>query len=140
MRHFFPHIPPEPLTNRISGLTGIIKCCLNQRNLLIHKIREPVLRYFRIIRKKFIEEDKVRTYLLYAVGEILLAVIGILIALQVNNWNEANKIDRMMSQALSEIREDPVRDTLRLKSMITLKLEEFEAQTRMVDALDPSNA
>ena len=99
-----------------------------------------MLRYFRIIRKKFIEEDKVRTYLLYAVGEILLAVIGILIALQVNNWNEANKIDRMMSQALSEIREDPVRDTLRLKSMITLKLEEFEAQTRMVDALDPSNA
>ncbi|WP_146198587.1 DUF6090 family protein [Rhodohalobacter mucosus] len=34
------------------------------------------------------EQNKVRTYLLYAIGEILLVVIGILIALQVNNWNE----------------------------------------------------
>ncbi|PWN07295.1 DUF6090 family protein [Rhodohalobacter mucosus] len=34
------------------------------------------------------EQKKVRTYMLYAVGEILLVVIGILIALQVNNWNE----------------------------------------------------
>lgn len=54
-----------------------------------------MLRFFRTIRKKLIEDpsicrtgDNVRKYLLYAVGEILLVVIGILIALQVNNWNE----------------------------------------------------
>ena len=52
-----------------------------------------MLKFFRTIRKKLIEEDNVRKYLLYAIGEILLVVIGILIALQVNNWNEerANK-------------------------------------------------
>jgi hypothetical protein len=50
-----------------------------------------MLRFFRTIRKKLIEEDNVRTYLLYAIGEILLVVIGILIALQVNNWNETRK-------------------------------------------------
>jgi hypothetical protein len=50
-----------------------------------------MLRFFRTIRKKLIEEDNVRTYLLYAIGEILLVVIGILIALQVNNWNEERK-------------------------------------------------
>jgi len=48
-----------------------------------------MLKFFRTIRKKLIEEDNVRKYLLYAIGEILLVVIGILIALQVNNWNEA---------------------------------------------------
>ncbi|MDR9416708.1 MAG: DUF6090 family protein, partial [Gracilimonas sp.] len=50
-----------------------------------------MLRFFRTIRKKLIEEDNIRTYLLYAIGEILLVVIGILIALQVNNWNETRK-------------------------------------------------
>lgn len=47
-----------------------------------------MLRFFRTIRKKLIEEDNVKKYLLYAIGEILLVVIGILIALQVNNRNE----------------------------------------------------
>lgn len=52
-----------------------------------------MLKFFRAIRKKLIEQDNVRKYLIYAIGEILLVVIGILIALQVNNWNEerANK-------------------------------------------------
>lgn len=94
-----------------------------------------MLRFFRTIRKKLIEQDNVRKYLLYAVGEILLVVIGILIALQINNWNEEKKMDRMVSQALSEIREDLVQDTLTLQSRITLHLEEFEAQRRVVDAL-----
>ncbi|HAS59729.1 MAG TPA: hypothetical protein DCS64_14825, partial [Algoriphagus sp.] len=37
------------------------------------------------------EERKIRRYLLYALGEILLVMIGILLALQVNNWNEQRK-------------------------------------------------
>ena len=43
---------------------------------------------FHRIRQRFIESGSVTKYLLYAIGEILLVVIGILIALQVNNWNE----------------------------------------------------
>ena len=95
-----------------------------------------MFKFFRTIRKKLIEEDNVRKYLLYAIGEIMLVVIGILIALQINNWNEEKKMDRMVSQALSEIREDLVQDTLTLQSRITLQLTEFEAQTRIVDALN----
>ncbi len=94
-----------------------------------------MIKFFRKIRKKLIEQDNVRKYLLYAIGEILLVVIGILIALQINNWNEEKIMDRMVSQALSEIREDLVQDTLTLQSRITLQLAEFEAQTRVVDAL-----
>jgi len=52
-----------------------------------------MLKFFRTIRKKLIEQDNVRKYLLYAIGEILLVVIGILIALQVNNWNEQRKAE-----------------------------------------------
>ena len=47
---------------------------------------------FKKIRKVLIEQNKISRYLAYALGEILLVVIGILIALQVNNWNEEKKI------------------------------------------------
>ena len=46
---------------------------------------------FRKIRQSLIESSSTRKYLLYAIGEIALVVLGILIALQINNWNEENK-------------------------------------------------
>jgi len=48
--------------------------------------------FFRKIRKKMADDNKPVKYMRYAIGEILLVVIGILIALQVNNWNEKKKI------------------------------------------------
>jgi len=65
-----------------------------------------MLRFFRTIRKKLIEQDNVRKYLLYAIGEILLVVIGILIALQVNNWNEQRKENKLSEEYISRIAED----------------------------------
>jgi hypothetical protein len=50
-----------------------------------------MLKIFRTIRQKLLEQNKIGSYLKYAIGEILLVVIGILIALQVNTWNEGRK-------------------------------------------------
>ena len=50
-----------------------------------------MLRFFRNIRKELAAENKVMAYLRYAIGEIILVAIGILIALQINNWNERRK-------------------------------------------------
>lgn len=47
-----------------------------------------MLKFFRNIRKNMIAEGKTINYLKYAIGEIILVMIGILLALQVNNWNE----------------------------------------------------
>lgn len=52
-----------------------------------------MLKFFGNIRKTLIKEDKTTNYLKYAIGEIILVVIGILIALQVNNLNEKRKIN-----------------------------------------------
>ena len=74
-----------------------------------------MLRFFRSIRKKLIEQDNIPKYLLYAVGEILLVVIGILIALQVNNWNEERKDQNLTIQYLMSLREDLREDLIMLK-------------------------
>jgi len=47
--------------------------------------------FFRKIRKKMADDNKPLKYMRYAIGEILLVVIGILIALSINNWNEQKK-------------------------------------------------
>ena len=50
-----------------------------------------MIKFFRHIRKKLLSENRITKYTLYAIGEILLVVIGILIALQINNNNDARK-------------------------------------------------
>ncbi|MFN1835231.1 hypothetical protein AB2B38_008215 [Balneola sp. MJW-20] len=60
---------------------------------------------FRRIREKLIASGSVTKYLLYAVGEILLVVVGILIALQVNNWNEERQFRVDAESQLRSLRE-----------------------------------
>ena len=57
----------------------------------------------RRIRRKLMQKNKFTTYLLYAFGEIVLVVAGILIALQINNWNEQRKLDKKEVKLLTEL-------------------------------------
>ena len=50
-----------------------------------------MINFFKKIRKKLLSKNKLGSYVIYAVGEIILVVVGILIALQINNWNESRK-------------------------------------------------
>ena len=55
------------------------------------------------MRRKLLVENRFTKYLLYAIGEIMLVVIGILLALQVNNWNEFNKDRKQEEKVLTEL-------------------------------------
>ena len=65
-----------------------------------------MIKFFRKIRQKLLSEDKFRKYLLYAIGEIILVVIGILIALQINNWNQNRLNKQLESQYYERLLED----------------------------------
>jgi hypothetical protein len=69
-----------------------------------------MIKFFRKIRQNVLSEGKNGKYLKYAVGEIILVVIGILIALQINNWNQANSDEKIandyITNLLTELRSD----------------------------------
>ncbi|MCO5726077.1 DUF6090 family protein [Robiginitalea marina] len=65
-----------------------------------------MLRFFRTIRQRLLSNNKFSSYLLYAIGEILLVVIGILIALQVNNWNEGRLERKEEVEVLKSVKKD----------------------------------
>ncbi len=64
------------------------------------------------------ETGKTGKYLKYAIGEIILVVIGILIALQINNWNEEKKGKAELNQYLSSLKENIKNDIIVLDSLV----------------------
>ncbi|MBN3521010.1 hypothetical protein JYB62_13455 [Algoriphagus lutimaris] len=62
-----------------------------------------MISFFRKIRQKLLQQNRVTRYLLYALGEIFLVVIGILIALQVNNWNEQRRAEQYETILLKQM-------------------------------------
>lgn len=65
-----------------------------------------MMKLFRKIRQKLLSENKFSKYLIYAIGEIVLVVIGILIALQVNNWNEIRKFNKEGVKFMQELKSE----------------------------------
>ncbi|MBO3118020.1 hypothetical protein J4050_14780 [Winogradskyella sp. DF17] len=65
-----------------------------------------MIKFFRRIRQQLLDENKTGKYFKYAIGEIVLVVIGILIALQINNWNENRKNEIAEADYYCRILED----------------------------------
>ena len=69
-----------------------------------------MIKFFRKIRQNLLMENKFSKYLIYAIGEIILVVIGILIALSINTWNENKKNKIKEIKSLTELRKDLVQN------------------------------
>jgi len=102
-----------------------------------------MLKFFRTIRKKLIEDpskgrtgDNVRKYLLYAIGEILLVVIGILIALQVNNWNEERILRNVEQRYLHDLISDLQQDSTALHILSIEAKKISESKSIILDVMD----
>jgi hypothetical protein len=92
---------------------------------------KAMFKFFRKIRQNLLSQGRFGKYLKYAIGEIVLVVIGILIALSINNWNEDRKNDQRESLLVKNIVED-----LRLDAAhINQSLNELENQLKVADDL-----
>lgn len=78
---------------------------------------------FRKLRLNFLNENKTGAYLKYALGEIALVVIGILIALQINNWNEAKKEKNALKEYLVKVQSHTREDLHKLDTIIQYRTQ-----------------
>jgi hypothetical protein len=78
-----------------------------------------MIKFFRRIRQGLLTENIFSKYLIYAIGEIILVVIGILIALQVNNWNEIEKSKSESNRLLIDLKLELEQDIKKFKSLQT---------------------
>lgn len=85
-----------------------------------------MIKFFRRIRKQLITEKKLRNYLLYAIGEILLVVIGILIALSINNANQGRIIEEKEQVYLSGLKNEFMASKKKLQTLIEVNRGNYE--------------
>lgn len=88
-----------------------------------------MIKFFRKIRQHLLAEGKTGKYLKYAIGEIVLVVIGILIALQINNWNEDRKEFRKSKALLEEFKRDLARDTVESNYVTSLLVRRIDIES-----------
>ncbi len=81
------------------------------------------MKFFQKIRRSLLSEGKTAGYLKYAIGEIALVVIGILIALQINNWNQSRKDDLALKEYLVKIRSHTLADLRELDTLTTVRTQ-----------------
>jgi hypothetical protein len=82
------------------------------------------------------QKNKVTTYLLYAIGEIVLVVIGILIAVSINNWNEQQKDRVEERKILAELRNEFRANLMQLDQKITMRNQMMDAASLILNYAD----
>ena len=80
-----------------------------------------MIKFFRHIRKSLLMENKTSKYFKYAIGEIVLVIIGILIALQINNWNIENSNKKIEKQLLISLKGDFTKTKKNIEKTIELQ-------------------
>jgi len=76
-----------------------------------------LINFFKKIRFRLLDQQKIKRYLLYAIGEIILVVIGILIALKINNWNTLNIKKRDEIETYKNIKDQIIQNLEEIKTV-----------------------
>jgi len=95
-----------------------------------------MINFFRRIRYNLMEKNKTSKYFKYAIGEILLVVIGILIALQINNWNEFRKERIQETAILKQLHSEFKSNIKQLDEKIASKEELMKSALKLFNYID----
>jgi hypothetical protein len=99
-----------------------------------------MLKIFRTIRQKFLQEGKIANYIKYGIGEIFLVVIGILIALSINTWNENRKLDQQEKSYLNRLIQENKSDVLTFAAEIERLENNNQKITNLSNAFKDSDS
>jgi hypothetical protein len=91
-----------------------------------------MIKFVRKIRQRLLLDGKFRKYLAYALGEIALVMIGILLALQVNNWNEKRKSRKMASEIYHNLLTSLEQDSVEVQRTIDLLSNSLDTQRKLI--------
>ena len=91
-----------------------------------------MIKFFRKIRQNLLSEGKTGKYFKYAIGEIVLVVVGILIALQINNWNENRKTRKLEAQIYKELKSDLLQTRNDINETISKHKEIFKSSQQLI--------
>lgn len=91
-----------------------------------------MIKFFRRIRQHLLTDNKISKYLLYAAGEILLVMIGILLALQVNNWNTYKQNRQIERNFLTNLKADLEIDLYNLDSLSQDRISKSESALKLL--------
>ena len=95
-----------------------------------------MIKFFRRIRLSLLSQNKFSKYLIYAIGEIILVVIGILIALQINNWNESKQLKKIERKYLLELKSNLKVDLKDINHSISFTKEKMKSTQIVLEYLD----
>ena len=93
--------------------------------------------FFRKIRKKMADDNRPLKYARYAIGEIVLVVIGILIALQINNWNEVKKARAVEINYLENLKADLVLEDKNIEGFSQYHFEKAKSCSYLLNTTIP---
>ncbi|MDT0641821.1 DUF6090 family protein [Zunongwangia sp. F363] len=94
------------------------------------------MKFFRKIRRQFLKNNKFSNYLLYATGEVFLIVMGILIALALNNWNQNRIIKEKEHFYLEGLKGEFKRSKYKLEKLIDVNRLNYEESIKLAEQLD----
>ncbi|UWX53769.1 DUF6090 family protein [Maribacter litopenaei] len=95
-----------------------------------------MIKFFRKVRQRLLQENRFSKYMLYALGEIILVVIGILIALQINNWNENRKERIEESVLLTQLKSEFESNSKQLGEKMIIRNNMITASFKLLDYID----
>lgn len=95
-----------------------------------------MLKFFRKIRQNLLAENRLSKYLFYAIGEVVLVVIGILIAVTINNLNETSKANKIDALLLHEIKQNLENDLAAIEEEIAAFDKYYRSQLYLIQWLE----
>ena len=99
-----------------------------------------MIKFFRKIRQKLLTENKFSKYLIYAIGEIVLVVIGILIALSINNWNNVRQDRKQEKSYLIDIKTNLLSDKNSANYYINWNIEKIAIIDTLMQLLNTATS